>query len=327
MQLKDFDISKLEKNSKTILRVEISTDEKGVVVQQTLLVIRGKKDGPILLLTGGIHGDEFEGPQTIMNLFHEIDPEKLSGSLVGLVIANEPAYEDADRCNPIDGKNLARVFPGNPKGSVTEQIAHWMGERLISKSDYYIDFHSSGSDSEMPQMCGFFKSTSTGNKLTSQDMAEAFRAKVTWAHPDFAPGRTLSYAYDYGIPAIYSECPSTRCVSKNDLEVYQRGALNVMKLTGMIRGGLEGSPSKYYLYGNGDTDQCVSATTDGFFQPSKKLLDLVKKGESLGTIKNLSGELLEEIFSPIQGYVGMRRMLPSTHIGDGLFMIADEYKS
>ena len=303
MHLKDFEISKLEKNSKTVLRVEISTDEQGEVVQQTLLVIRGNKDGPILLLTGGVHGDEFEGPQTIVNLFHEIEPENLSGSLIGLVIANEPAYQHANRCNPIDGKNLARVFPGDPKGSVTEQIAYWMGEILIGKADYYIDLHSSGSDSEMPQMC------------------------VTWAHPNFSSGRTLSYAYDHVIPAIYSECPSTRCVSINDLEVYSRGALNVMKLIGMTQGKLEGSPSKYYLSGNGDTDQCVSATTDGFFQPDKNLLDLVKKGESLGTIKSLSGELLEEIFSPIQGYVGMRRMLPSTHVGDSLFMIVDGFRS
>ena len=54
MHLKDFDISKLEKRFKTILRVEISTDEKGEDIQQTLLVIRGIKDGPILLLTGGV---------------------------------------------------------------------------------------------------------------------------------------------------------------------------------------------------------------------------------------------------------------------------------
>ena len=164
-------------------------------------------------------------------------------------------------------------------------------------------------------------------QATSQDMAEAFRVKVTWAHPDFAEGRTLSYAYGHGIPSIYTECPSTRCVSKNDLEVYQRGALNVMKLIGMMQGKLEGSRSKYYLKGNGDTDKCVSATTDGFFQPDKNLLDLVKKGERLGTIISLSGELLEEIFSPMQGYVGMRRMLPSAHVGDSLFMIADKYYS
>jgi len=57
MHLKDFGISKLEKSSKTILRVEISKDEKGEAVQQTLLVIRGNKDSPILLLTRGVHGN------------------------------------------------------------------------------------------------------------------------------------------------------------------------------------------------------------------------------------------------------------------------------
>ena len=63
-----------------------------------------------------------------------------------------------------------------------------------------------------------------------------------------------------------------------------------------------------------------------FFQPDKNLLDLVKKGEILGKIKSLSGELLEEIFLPIQGFVGMLRMLPSPHVGHSLFMIADGFK-
>ena len=57
MHLKDFGISKLEKSSKTILRIEFSNDEKGEAVQQSLLVIRGNKDGPILLLTRDVHGD------------------------------------------------------------------------------------------------------------------------------------------------------------------------------------------------------------------------------------------------------------------------------
>ena len=162
MHLKDFDISKLEKRFKTILRVEISTDEKDEAVQQTLLVIRGKKDGPILLLTGGVHGDEFEGPQTIMNLFHEIEPENSAVAWSAWSLPTNQLMRMQIDAIPIDGKNLARVFPGDPKESVTEQIAYWMGKKLISKSDYYIDLHSSGSDSEMPQMCGYFKSASTG---------------------------------------------------------------------------------------------------------------------------------------------------------------------
>ena len=97
-----------------------------------------------------------------------------------------------------------------------------------------------------------------------------------------------------------------------------------MKLIGMMQGKLEGSRSKYYLKGNEDTDKCVSAKTDSFFQPDKNSLDLVKKGERLGTIKSLSGELLEKIFSPMPGYGGMRRMLSNAHVGDSLSMIADK---
>ena len=100
----------------------------------------------------------------------------------------------------------------------------------------------------------------------------------------------------------------------------------VMKLIGMTQGKMEVSPTKYYLSGNRDTDQCVSATTDGFFKPDKNLFDLVKKGENLCIIKGLSDELLEEIFLPIQGYGGMLRMLPSPYVGDSFFMIVDGFK-
>ena len=100
----------------------------------------------------------------------------------------------------------------------------------------------------------------------------------------------------------------------------------VMKLIGMTQGKMVVSPTKYYLSGNGDTDQCLSATTDGFFKPDKNLFDLVKKGESLCIIKGLSDELLEEIFLPIQGYGGMLRMLPIPNVGDSIFMIVDGFK-
>ena len=79
---------------------------------------------------------------------------------------------------------------------------------------------------------------------------------------------------------------------------------HVMKLISMTQGKMEVSATKYYLSGNGDTDQYVSAKTDGFFKPDKNLFDLVKKGESLCIIKGLSDELLQEIFLPFQGYGG-----------------------
>ena len=100
----------------------------------------------------------------------------------------------------------------------------------------------------------------------------------------------------------------------------------VMKLIGMTQGKMEEYPTKYFLSGNEDTYQCVSATTDGFFKPDKNLFDLVKKCESLCIIKGLSDELPKEIFLPIQGYEGMLRMLPSPYVGDSFYMIVDGFK-
>ena len=102
---------------------------------------------------------------------------------------------------------------------------------------------------------------------------------------------------------------------------------HVMKLISMTQGKMEVSATKYYLSGNGDTDQYVSAKTDGFFKPDKNLFDLVKKGESLCIIKGLSDELLQEIFLPFQGDMGgMLQMLPSPYVGDSFFMIVDGSK-
>ena len=105
---------------------------------------------------------------TIMNLYKELSEKEIKGCFVGLVVANVPAFESATRCSPIDGLNLARIFPGKVNGSVTEKIAYWIGETLIKKTDYYIDLHSSGSDMEMPQMCGYITkdNASDGADLT-----------------------------------------------------------------------------------------------------------------------------------------------------------------
>ena len=119
------------------------------------MVVNGIQSGPVFSVSGGVHGDEYEGPLAIMDLFRQLKVEDLNGTFVGLVVANVPAFEAGTRCSPLDGLNLARIFPGNEYGSITEKIAFWMGDCLIRHSDYYIDLHSSGSDMEMPQMCGY----------------------------------------------------------------------------------------------------------------------------------------------------------------------------
>ena len=321
MDIREFDPREIARDTKEALYLDVTLTSAGMPIRQTLLVIGGTEPGPVLVASGGVHGDEFEGPLTITRLFKELEPEQVQGTFVGLVVANVPAFEAATRCSPIDGLNLARVFPGDPNGSVTRQIAYWMGERLIRRADFYIDLHSSGSDSEMVQLCGYTTAGTESVAEMNRRMAEAFHAEVVWAHPGIAPGRTLTLAMEHDIPALYTECPSSRRVSLPDVEVYQRGVRNVMRVAGLLDGDLEGEPSRFSLFGSGNTDVAISVTKSGYFLPERKLLDWVEIDDLMGTVYDLAGNVLEEIRARTAGYVGLRRLLPTVNAGQVVFML------
>ena len=324
MHIQEFDPREIERSTKEALYLDVTLTPGGMPIRQTVLVVGGTEPGPVLVVSGGVHGDEFEGPLTITRLFKELEPAVIQGTFVGLVVANVPAFEAATRCSLIDGLNLARVFPGDPNGSVTQQIAYWMGERLIRRADYYIDLHSSGSDMEMVQLCGYTILGSASVAEVSKRMAEAFHAQVVWAHPDQGPGRTTSLALEHDVPSIYTECPASRCVSLPDVRVYQRGVRNVMRVVGMLDGDLEGEPSPYYFFGSGNIDVAIAVTKSGYFLPEQKLLNWVEIGDLLGTVYDLAGNVLEEIRAPMAGYVGLRQLLPTVHAGKVVFLLAEK---
>ncbi|MEO1993970.1 MAG: succinylglutamate desuccinylase/aspartoacylase family protein, partial [Planctomycetaceae bacterium] len=106
------------------------------------LRITGSRPGPHLLITGGVHGDEFESMPCIRQLAQFILPEKLQGNLTLIPVVNEAAFLNGDRVAE-DGLDLARVCPGESNGSVTQRTAAALTEQ-IQQADYYIDLHSGG---------------------------------------------------------------------------------------------------------------------------------------------------------------------------------------
>src|SRR5215813_5380188 len=93
----------------------------GIPVQ----VAQGTEQGKTLLVFAGVHGDELEGVQAIQEVFLHLDPEKLTGRVIAVAVANLPAYRVTKRISPIDAMNLARTFPGRKDGTITERIAHY----------------------------------------------------------------------------------------------------------------------------------------------------------------------------------------------------------
>ena len=109
-----------------------------------IAVIKGG-EGPSVLLTAGNHGDEYEGQIALLKLIRELQPEQVRGRVIILPRMNLPAAAAGRRTSPIDDGNLNRSFPGNPDGTVTQQIAYYVEHVLLPGCDYAFDFHSGGS--------------------------------------------------------------------------------------------------------------------------------------------------------------------------------------
>ena len=195
-----------------------------------------------------------------------------------------------------------------------------MGQRLIGPSDFYIDLHSS-CDVELPNLCLYQPGVGQAAEL-SKEAAEAFHAPVVWAYPEYGPGRPVSYAHEHDIPTVTTECPAGRCVILDDVDVYQRGVRNVMRVLQMLQGDLEGPAPTHHLYGN-PAESMITATTSGYFVLAVELMELVEQGQLLGTIMDLTGEVLEEVRATTAGRVVLRQRVPTVRAGDLLFFLIE----
>lgn len=288
-------------------------------VSLPLLIARGAAAGPVFAVTAGVHGDEYEGVRAIFEVFETLDVGVLRGTLLAVPVVNPPAHWACRRTSPVDDANLARVFPGNPEGTLSERIADALAREVIGKADFYLDLHSGGVRFAMPSMAGYASFDPRGRAA-----AEAFGAPVIWGHPVIEPGRTISVALARGIPFLYSEAWGAGRIAAADLAMMRRGIGNLCRHLGMLPGEPEipGPPRR--LTGVGNTDDGLAATQAGFLLLDVALLDRVAAGTRLGRLVDLQGNLLETYTAPRAGTVALTHEMPIVAKGDTLFLLADE---
>src|SRR5687768_9205938 len=109
------------------LRIPFSQDRDAYGYIPVPLMVARNGSGPTVLLTGANHGDEVEGSAALMSLMRDIDVKRLRGRLIIIPGLNFPAYLNSSRTSPIDRGNLNRLFPGDPDGTPTSALAHYIG--------------------------------------------------------------------------------------------------------------------------------------------------------------------------------------------------------
>ncbi|RLT41385.1 MAG: hypothetical protein DWI57_07080, partial [Chloroflexi bacterium] len=131
------------------LEVPTSTNSAGWANQYLPICVVKNGEGPTALIFGGNHGDEYEGPVTLMNLARWLDPAAIQGRVILVPMLNRPAVAAGTRLSALDGRNMNRSYYSQytevqVNESITATIAHYVTQALIPLADLVIDIHSGG---------------------------------------------------------------------------------------------------------------------------------------------------------------------------------------
>jgi predicted deacylase len=280
--------------------------------------------GPVLLLNGATHGDEYEGPTLLRTWAENWRPSELRGTVVMVPVLNEVAFFAGRRCHPADEGNLARAFPGNARGSATAQLAHLFDTQLLAQATHYVDLHSGGIACELLPWVGYFNRDDRIGR-TQREMARCFDRFWNWAGP-FLPGRTLSAAHQRGIPAIYVECRGAGGVEAHDLDALERGLQHLLQWANCVSGAAPKLARQKTRTAIDENEAHLQihhpAPHDGLFVSQVKLGHRVRKGAILGSVHALGGGRPHVVKAESSGRVVLVRYQRSVLKGDALFALA-----
>jgi predicted deacylase len=280
--------------------------------------IYGSKDGPTLLVLGGMHGSEFAGIEAAIRLYHEIDPGQLSGTLKIGMIYNMPAFvNNLGFLVPHDGKNPMSTFPGSPIGTYGEAMAYYFDQEMLSKTDYFVELHGG----DIPEsLTPFSIHLITGDADTdeaSRKMAEVYNIPLLASgkvSPDSPPKSAFGTASMRGTPSILCESGQQGILNMEEVKTHLTGLRNILIHLGMMQGEITNTVKRKYL----SDYSAVRSELVGMWYPSVKLNQLVQKDEIVGQIRDYFGEPMSDIRAKLDGIVTMVRTSPAVKVGNAL---------
>ena len=296
-----------------------------MAVQLRSKIFEGSLPGPHVLITGGVHGDEFEPLAAIRQLAPVLAENIQRGKVTLVPCVNEEAFLLGRRCAS-DGLNLARTCPGRHDGSATEQVAAVLSE-LIRDADYYIDLHTGGTEFAIFPLTGYVLHADAKILEAQRKMAQAFNLPVVWGTSPNLEGRSLSVARDANVPAIYCEYAGTATCSSDGVNAYIDGCLSVMAMLEMIDwpkpAGIVAHTVEDARPGSGHLQVRHPSPVDGFFEPAVQLGEEVAAGSRLGKVVSLSDEVSHHIDSEHAGIVLMLRTFPRVRAGESVGVVLE----
>ncbi len=238
-----------------------------------VLVVNGAKAGPTLCLTAAVHGDELNGIEIIRRTMYDLDPEKLSGRVVGVPIVNLPGFQQGSRYLP-DRRDLNRHFPGRADGSLADRIAYSLFENIIRHCDMLVDIHTGSlKRTNLPQLRADMNNPAVARFTKGFD-------RMAVVHSTGSPGMLRSAAVAAGIRTVTLEAGESHRIQEHQIEAGVNSLTSLMEKEGMIsRMFVWGSPEPVYYDSN-----WVRVEHGGILFSNVELGAEVSEGEILGYV-------------------------------------------
>ncbi|MGH8166815.1 MAG: hypothetical protein ACREQ1_06220, partial [Woeseiaceae bacterium] len=213
---------------------------EGIPVSTPVLAVNGRLPGPTLCLTAAVHGDELNGIEMVRRVMHDLDPEKLSGAVIGVPIVNLQGFRRGSRYLP-DRRDLNRYFPGNPNGSAASRIAHSFFTEVVLNCDALIDLHTGSFErANLPQLRADLRNPDVVT------LTHGFGATVI-LHSDPAEGTLRDAATKAGIAAVTLEAGGPSELELKEVMHGVKGIETLLNTLGMVKKArLWGDPEPVY---------------------------------------------------------------------------------
>ncbi|MBV2195263.1 MAG: succinylglutamate desuccinylase/aspartoacylase family protein [Flavobacterium sp.] len=284
-----------------------------------IIVERSKLDGPTVLFTACLHGDEINGTEIVRQLIVQKINKPKRGTIICIPIINIFGFINKTREFP-DGRDLNRVFPGSKTGSLASRFAYYILKDIIPHVDYAIDFHAGGAsrfnapqirivpeNPELKQLSDVFNAPFT---LYSKNISGSFRNscdKLGVKMLLFEGGKSLDINEEVTNDAIEG---TKRFLDHLDM-------LNPRKKANIK------SKKPIYI----EKSNWVRAKYSGMFHGMVKIGSFIKKGDLIATISDPYGKVEHKMKAPHDGYVINVNDAPIVYQGDAIFHVSTHLES
>jgi len=275
-------------------------------------VVHGRDPGPVVWVSGAIHGDEVIGVEVIRELIATLAPKEFRGTLVAVPVVNVLGFMAGDRYLP-DRRDLNRSFPGSPRGSLASRIAHLFMAEVVAKCEVGIDVHTAADKrANLPQIRADLDDPRT------RELAEAFGAPVM-VHARLRDGSLRQAALDVGAKALLYEAGEALRFDDESIATGVAGVRRVLAFLGMIDADpLAAPPVTLESRSTG----WVRARSTGILNLDTKLGDYVSAGDRLGGLSDTFGRRVRLVRADQSGIVIGLTRAPIVNAGDALVHIA-----